>query len=301
VTPRVAIATCREVPDLDEEGRLLLAALTDLGVSAEPAIWNSAAPWDSYSAVVLKATWDYFQPQLIGPFLSWTASLGHRLLNPPDVVAWNADKRYLRDFQASGLPIVPTAFLPPGGLDDLPTGQFVVKPTVSAGVNDTATYDDARVPAARRHIASLHAQDREVMIQPYLNSADTAEAETEVIFIDGQFSHSMRKGPLLALDWPLETDAWRAEDMMACVAAPDVIDLAEAAMRLITGRFGTPLYGRIDVLRDEAGRPALLEAELIEPSLFLQFDPANAAAGRLAHATVQRLAAFPALLAQAIQ
>ena len=32
--------------------------------------------------------------------------------------------------------------------------------------------------------------------------------------------------------------------------------------------FGTPLYARIDLIRDDKGAPCLLELELTEPSLF---------------------------------
>ncbi len=52
---------------------------------------------------------------------------------------------------------------------------------------------------------------------------------------------------------------------------------------------GRPLYARVDVLRDAAGAPALLEVELIEPSLFL--DHMIGAADHLARAIVARLGA----------
>jgi hypothetical protein len=32
--------------------------------------------------------------------------------------------------------------------------------------------------------------------------------------------------------------------------------------------FGTPLYARVDLIRDDTGAPCLLELELSEPSLF---------------------------------
>jgi hypothetical protein len=33
------------------------------------------------------------------------------------------------------------------------------------------------------------------------------------------------------------------------------------------------LYARVDLVRDEAGRPLLMELELVEPSLFLALAP----------------------------
>ena len=39
-----------------------------------------------------------------------------------------------------------------------------------------------------------------MLVQPYLDAVDGDEAETALVFIDGELSHAMRKGPLLALD-----------------------------------------------------------------------------------------------------
>ncbi|MEA2223260.1 MAG: hypothetical protein QOH83_1636, partial [Solirubrobacteraceae bacterium] len=49
-----------------------------------------------------------------------------------------------------------------------------------------------------------------------------------------------------------------------------------------------PLYARVDVLRDGDGEPSVLELELIEPSLFLDYAPGSAQA--LARAIVARTA-----------
>jgi hypothetical protein len=36
----IGVATCAAVPDLDEDGPLLLAALADAGVRARPVVWD---------------------------------------------------------------------------------------------------------------------------------------------------------------------------------------------------------------------------------------------------------------------
>jgi hypothetical protein len=72
--------------------------------------------------------------------------------------------------------------------------------------------------------------------------------------------------------------------------APDVVELGRRTLAVVDERFGGPLlYARVDVLRDEAAKPAVLELELIEPSLFLDHAPGSAQA--LARAIVARLAA----------
>jgi hypothetical protein len=287
--PAVAIATCSELPDLDREGQLLRAALGRRGVEAVPAIWNEDHRWENFAGVVLRTAWDYFYA--IDQFLDWARQLGDRLVNPPEVVEWNADKRYLFELEADGIPVVSTDYIPPGTGFELPPGQFVVKPAISAGVNDTATYDDARHEPALEHVRALHDVGRTVLIQPYCHRVDV-EAETAVIFIDGQVSHCMRKGPLLSLDRPIEEGPWRQEDMSLCCPDADMVELARAAYDVVVRRFGHPLYARVDAVRSDSGAPVVLELELIEPSLFLDFAPGSA--DKLAAALTRALLPSPA-------
>jgi hypothetical protein len=127
-------------------------------------------------------------------------------------------------------------------------------------------------------VAALQAEGRDVLVQPYLDAVDGEEAETALIFLDGELSHAMRKGPLLALDRPPLRAGWAPETMSRCSAAADVAALGRRVHGLVEERFGRPLYARVDVLRDAAGAPAVLEVELVEPSLFLDFVPGTAEA-----------------------
>ena len=285
VTVAVAIATCSDLPDLDEEGQLLRDALRACGVDSQPAVWDQEHQWDRFAAVVLRTTWDYFRS--IGEFLAWASRIGPRLINPPSMVTWNADKLYLLELARNGIPIIPTQYVRPGEAFGLPSGQYVVKPAIGAGVNDAATYDQDRIGAAHAHIRALHAANRAVLIQPYCHRVDS-EAEIEVVFIDGEISHCMRKGPLLSLDRPIEEGPWREEDMAAGAAEPDMVALARRVHDLAAARFGfSPLYARVDAVRDDGGRPVLMELELVEPSLFLQYQQGSAA--RLADALARRI------------
>lgn len=287
---RVAIATCAEHRQLDGEGRLLLDALRELGVHAEPEVWTEqpAGGWAGYDLVVLRSTWDY--TLMLARFRAWTQSLGARLLNTPGIVAWNADKRYLLDLARAGVRTVATERVAPGATPAPPPGRFVVKPAVGAGARGAAVFDDASHDAALRHVAALHAAGSDVLVQPYLDAVDGDEGETALVFIDGELSHAMRKGPLLALDLPAVEVGFRAEQMSCVEPAPDVVALGRRVLAIVYERFGGPLlYARVDVLRDASGQPAVLELELIEPSLFLDFAPGSAQA--LARAIVARLPA----------
>jgi hypothetical protein len=279
----VAIATCAAHPEPDEENRLLLEALHALGVEASAAPWNAPVDWERYDAVVVRATWDY--TWALRDFLRWARAIGPRLHNPPDVIAWNVDKRYLFDLERAGITVVAGEHVAVGAGFRLPPGRFVVKPTVSAGARDTAVYDDARHDAAREHVRALHAAGRDVLVQPYLGRVES-EAETAVVLIEGRLSHCMRKRPLLALDGPPAGGLFAPEEMRRRDGDEDVIALARRTWQVAAERFGPPLYARVDVLRGDAGEPAVLELELVEPSLYLDFAPGSAEA--LAGALVRR-------------
>jgi hypothetical protein len=202
---RVALATCAELPDLDEDERLVIEPLRALGVNAEPAVWDDAGvDWDRFDLVIVRATWDYQYRR--DAFLDWANALP-AVLNPAPVLRWNTDKRYLAELAASGFPVVETVFAAPGERVVVPAaqrGEVVVKPSVSAGSKDTARYN-AGDPRTEEHVARLHADGRTVMLQPYLGDVETA-GETALLYLGGTYSHAIRKGPLLRPDGVM-TDA----------------------------------------------------------------------------------------------
>src|SRR5256714_5576657 len=140
-TPRVALVTCGELPDLDPDDRLLLDPLRARQVTVDAVAWDDpAADWDRYDLAVLRSTWDYVPRR--DAFLDWLPTVP-ALANPAGIVAWNTDKRYLADLARAGVPIVPTTWLQPGAPPWIApeTGEYVVKPAIGAGSVGTGRYD----------------------------------------------------------------------------------------------------------------------------------------------------------------
>jgi len=282
VAPRLALATCAEVADLDPEGKLLLAACREAGIEAEPAIWDDGgADWDGFDLVLIRSTWDYKDKP--AEFRAWTERIGPRLRNGPGIVAWNISKHYLQVLAGWGFPVVPTSFLEPGACHEeiagmLPgSGQYVVKPAVSAGSTDTARYAAAEPGDRERalgHVSTLLGNGRTVMVQPFLASVET-EAETAVILLGGEPAHAIRKGPLLEIGQGLEQGLFREEEISLRQAHADELRLAQAIVERFSAEVAAPLYARVDMLRDDAGAPTVLELELIEPSLMLDHSPSS--------------------------
>ncbi|NKY41236.1 hypothetical protein [Cellulomonas septica] len=292
-TARLAIATCSALPDLDPDDQPLREALLARGVATDVVVWDDpTVDWSTYSHVLIRSTWDYTErPRL---FTEWTRRVGRSsvLLNPADVVVWNIDKTYLRDLEQRGLPIVPTIWLDPERNFDARAihtrfpafGDFVVKPTVSAGSRDTGRYQADETPSralAIRHAKNLLGVGRHVMIQRYLKQVDTV-GETALVYVDGQFSHAVRKGALLEGPYREgETDGvlYRREVMSAREASDAERELGDgvvAALAEIFPEQGNPLlYARVDLIPDDAGRPVVLEVELTEPSFFFGYAPGS--------------------------
>ena len=147
------------------------------------------------------------------------------------------------------------------------------------------------------------------MIQPYLHGVDSY-GETALLFLDGRFSHAIRKGPMLSGPDAEVTGLYRPENISRRQPSPAELAVAEKALAAVPGRTQGPagtdgprrartvgrteapggtelLYARVDLLPGPDGYPVLVELELAEPSLFLGYAPG--AADRLADAIATRL------------
>ena len=130
---RVALVTCSELPQLDEDTRRLIAPLAAHGIAATPAIWDdSDVDWTLFDLVVVRSCWDYVRRR--DEFLDWAGRVP-RLANPAAVLAWNTHKGYLRDLGGRGIPIVETTWLEPTQeWTPRESGNWVIKPASSPPV-----------------------------------------------------------------------------------------------------------------------------------------------------------------------
>jgi hypothetical protein len=274
VTDRVALVSSERGLRVDPDLPIAVPALRAAGLAVDLVRWDDAAvDWADYDLAVVRSCWDYAWRR--EEFLAWAAAVP-RLRNDAAVLRWNSDKTYLRDLEVLGLPVVPTVWDPTtaGQLPD--AGEWVVKPSVSAGSRDTARWSTAQDALA--HAAQLIAAGRTAMAQPYLDSVDDA-GETAMLFIDGRFSHAVRKGPLLGRGEGVRQDRDSRGDLRPATPTPEHRAVAQAVFDAVPQLLpGVPplLYARIDLVADAAGQPVLLELELTEPSLFLPQAPPTA-------------------------
>lgn len=274
-TAAIALVTAREARDLDEDLPPLFAALTRAGAAVRVVDWDDAAvDWAHFDLALLRSTWDY--SMRMQEFLDWaerTSQCTH-LVNPLPMVRWNTDKHYLGELMHSDVRTVPTTFIEPGEsaaqamnafLVQHAATEFVVKPAVSSGARDAQRYGRRELDMAVLHVKRLLDANRSVVLQPYLDRVD-ADGETALIYFAGCFSHAIRKGPLLRRGEGATPALFAPEQITARVPRLDELRTGERALGAIP--FATPLYARVDLIRDADEAPRVLELELTEPSLF---------------------------------
>ncbi|MEG9226279.1 ATP-grasp domain-containing protein [Aeromicrobium sp. Sec7.5] len=264
----------------DADLPLLTTAADRAGLASEIVVWDDPdVDWASFDLVVVRSCWDYVPRR--DEFLAWADAVP-RLANPAGVLRWNTDKTYLRELEAAGVAIVPTAWSVEHA-EDLPSAaEWVVKPTISAGSADTARWSDPE--RALEHGRSLLAAGRPTMTQPYVDAVDS-EGETGLLLFGGRFSHAFRKGALLTTgDDPRELPELK-EDIRAREPSAEQIAFAERTVTVAAEILGSePLYARVDVVTDADGSLRLMELELAEPSFFL--DHTDVGADRLIQAAL---------------
>lgn len=251
-------------------------------------VWNQEdVDWRRFDLVVINSTWDSVdRPQ---EYLAWVRRTARSttVMNPSPAIEWNIDKVYLRALESRGVAIVPTQWVVDEAAWEPPPYEFVVKPSISAGGRETARYQPDQAPAAVAHLRRLLGRGQTVMVLPYLSTVDT-EGEAKLIFIDGEFSHAVRVGPLLAAGAGVIERPWERPVAMEAIA-PTAAQLGAAhdVLAAVRAEVDQPLlYARVDLVSAPTGEPLLGEVEVVDPSLFLRLVPPSA--GRYAAAITDR-------------
>lgn len=272
-------------PDLDTP--ILAGVLALSGARVDVADWRDASvDWSNATVTMLRSPWDYVHH--IDEFLAWAERVNvvSDLWNPLELLRWNTHKSYLLDLQARGAPIVPTVVLLAGSAASLDAicdargwNSVVVKPAIASG-GDGARKGEVGDPALQAHLDALLARN-EVLVQPYVSAVER-DGEISVVLFDGHFSHALRKQPA-AGDYRVQEHHGGTTELVE--PSPGLVELAER----VCGVLPTPtLYARIDLI-SLGERWHVIEAEVTEPSLWLDLAPA-AATRQLATRLLARVA-----------
>jgi len=272
--PRCAFLTMDSLDEFEVYDDLLIKPLSQLGWSVDMVSWRDRqVDWNTFEAVIIRSPWDYQQDaQLFMQVLEEIDQSSARLENPLDLVKWNIDKTYLRELEQEGILIVPTLWgrrLEAEQLDkafeQLDTRELVLKPTVSANADDTfRVKQEVKLRIKKEMLRTFY--DRAYMIQPFMKSIVT-EGEFSLFYFGGEYSHTILKTPAKG-DFRVQEEHG---GILASVE-PET-KLLKRAQQTMARLQPEPLYARADYVRTEDDDFALMELELIEPSLYFNMDP----------------------------
>jgi glutathione synthase/RimK-type ligase-like ATP-grasp enzyme len=271
----ISLITYSDMANLDPDDRLLEAALERRGCRVQALVWDDEqVDWSTAGICILRSTWDYHKK--FDRFSAWLTHVSSvtAVLNTPELVFWSCRKTYLKDLSDAGLPVIKTRFLSranggqlAGLLAEMGWREAIIKPIVGLATSGVKKIDDspAGILAGEEHLHALLSSGQ-AMVQEYLPSVHDY-GERALVFIDGKFSHCVRKSAFQKLAMAGhegETAAEAAEEELA------------VARQIISYLKVIPLYARVDLVRDKQERPLLLELELVEPSLFISVRPSAA-------------------------
>ena len=266
---RVALLSIEDLSDFVADDELLVEPLRRLGHVAEFVPWQAAIEWRKYVGVVIRTTWDYqnYLPAFLGVLQEIETQT--RLANPLEIVKWNADKKiYLQDIEKRGGMIVPTIWgdckIDSGQMqawfEQLQTDEMVIKPTIGANAQYAFRLKHGAVDAGE---LSKVFEKRSYMVQPFMRGI-VEEGEFSLFYFNGEYSHTILKTPK-AGDFRVQEE--RGATIRATKPTADLLATGEKIMQYISP---TPLYARVDFVRTDKGEFAVVELELIEPSMYLR-------------------------------
>jgi len=286
----VGFATDAQHRELEPDDRLAAREIEKLGAVVVPVVWSETSSHSKpCDLLILRSCWDYHLH--CEDFLRWIAEISTQttVLNPPALICWNTDKRYLEELQDLGFPVPHTLVLERGSTADLRAmmqlhgfESAIVKPAISASAYETFL-------VSRRQASKFNArtgrllQDRVLLLQEFLPEVRT-RGEWSLIFLGESFSHALKKLPRKG-DFRVQNEFGGSVEPM-----PPPAEALNLATRLVHEFARGSLYCRADLLESQKGW-MVMELELIDPVLF--FGASQGAARRFAELA---LAAAPEII-----
>lgn len=277
---RCAILSMDSLEDFHAYDHLIEPYLAELGWQTETISWRAQnVNWSDFDAVIIRTPWDYQDDAaaFIQVLERIEASSAH-LENAIEIVRWNIDKIYLQQLEQQGVSVVPTRWF--DKLDDklltaeqldimfeqLNRDQIVLKPRISANSDNTFWLHRSTAAQELAELNSAFAH-RNFMAQPFMDSV-IAEGEFSLFYFNGEYSHAILKTPKKQ-DFRVQEE--HGGQLQSIEPEAELVKQANWCIEQIASIHTMPLYARVDFVRYQESF-ALMEAELIEPSLYFNMD-----------------------------
>lgn len=270
-----ALLTMDDLSDFECYDSLLHKPLNDLGWQVDDVSWKQQnINWDQYDAVIVRSPWDYQQQlEQFVRVLNEIDKSRALLANSLELQLWNINKLYLKQLKNKGCKIVPTQWHKSYSKDMLAQAfdyficdELIIKPCVSAGASDTFRISSQQT-IDHSMLAKLF-MDRDFMIQPFIKQI-LDPGEYSIFYFNGEYSHAILKTPK-------ENDFRVQEEyggqLLKIEPEQGMLEHSQQVLQALPNK---SLYARLDFVKVDEDY-LLMEAELIEPSLYFNMDDQSA-------------------------
>jgi hypothetical protein len=253
--------------------KLLIAPMKKNGWLASEISWrDKSVNWNSFDAVIVRSTWDYqSDPNKFINVLTKINDSSAHLENDFEMMKWNMNKYYLHDLTNKNILTVETIWEMEFNLEKiinyfslLNTNEIVIKPNISASAENTFRIKSDEITKKSKKLETIFS-NRAFMIQPFMSNI-ISEGEFSLFYFNGQYSHSILKTP--------KSKDFRVQEEHGGKIVPinPELSLKSDTENILSKLSTTPLYARVDFVRTSSDDFALMELELIEPSLYFNLD-----------------------------
>lgn len=238
----------------------------------EDVSWhNKSVDYNQFDMVVVRSTWDYqAHSEAFQEVLETIEASNAVLQNSLALLQWNFSKRYLRDLEAKRIPILPTLWLEEfdsaailNAYKHFDCAELIIKPWVSANADFTYRLSQEAFLFEQQSIKQALAS-RPIMLQAFEKSI-LEKGEYSLFYFLGEYSHAICKSPAKG-DFRVQEE--HGGELSSMEPTSLMLKLGKATLEALPS---AALYARVDMLETEAGL-AIIEVELIEPSLYFNMD-----------------------------
>jgi glutathione synthase/RimK-type ligase-like ATP-grasp enzyme len=270
---KIAFLTCKMMqdfsikdPKLSRDEKNLAHELLKLDIEVDHVNWHDDHNWSDYEMVLIRTTWDYVDK--VDQFFKALEIISKqtKLINPIEIIKWNINKKYLVEIQEMGFKTIPTLLSGSFTKEEFKDhfnrmdkgAGVIVKPVIGA------SSQGIQLIKVASEVEPM--ETGEWLIQPFQENIQT-QGEYSLLFFNKTFSHGITKLPK-AGDFRSQEEF---DSKVEAVAPPKkMILLGESILNKIPH---STEYARVDFINDESDNPQIIELELIEPCLFLDYGP----------------------------
>lgn len=273
--PVIHFFTDEDTRDFSESDAVLARAFREHGVRVLSQPWETHV--EPVEVGIMRSMWNY--PRHLDRFTTWLMRPDHDehvRLNSMSLARWNLDKRYLMELATRGVSVVPTLEVRDytdaewERIVEVFGTDIVMKPRFGSSGHGVMRI---------RSCEEFRQRSGACLVQPFVPALATGE--TSFIFIDGRYSHSVRRLPARGDFRANLAQGGRVESHLPTAGERSDAETVWASLPEM------PFFGRVDGYTEE-GRLIVSEVELLEPGLFFQFG-GESATSRFVRGVLARL------------